>query len=211
VNRRKKNFYTIASIFLLIFIPGISLVDAGPASIEIRSQYRNPSTQQWYQETNWNFRLQDDLQYAVFRNDEKKPTMLLTYSNTGRLVRIDDFLTGMENRNVGKNTITLSWGFPIPFDDLRPGSSGKHVETIHKQVGDTRFAYQIIKETRLISFDDAVAQGMLSRRQKTVYPGTLKLITIWHDQNVLVRQLWAEGAGWWLYEDTDTRRSWREP
>lgn len=201
----------------LIFFVSMSILFAAsvlaePSAIQIRSRYLNPATQKWDNEIVWSLIRQAPRQYGAFRNNQPQPDLVLHYSDSGRLMRTDDKLSGMYSREIGiDETITLSWGYPFPFDDLNPGDSLQTETVSHKRVGDTHFAYHLSKEIRSITPAEALAQGMVRREQSHAYQDrALKLIVVQHGKSTRVRQLWAEGDSWWLYEDTENRKSWRE-
>ncbi|MFZ5569106.1 MAG: hypothetical protein ACOZF0_01785 [Thermodesulfobacteriota bacterium] len=185
---------------------------AEPAGIVIRSRYLNPVTQAWDNEIKWRLVPRESGSYAVFRNDQAQPDLMLQYAATGRLMRIEDRLSGIYTHDTrAEETITLSWGYPFPLDDLNPGDSGQTQAVSRKLVGDTGFAYHLDKETRPITLAEAVAREMIPPDQAHVHTGrVLKLVSVHYGKSIRVRQLWAEGDRWWLYEDTGDRRSWRE-
>jgi hypothetical protein len=212
----RRFIYVWIATVLLTPIIAMPLQAQGPLNtLVIHSQYRNPYNQQWNQEIVWNFRPRKTNQYAIFQNDQTQPMMLLSYSLTGHLVGITDLSAGISSHSgiAKEGTITLSWGFPIPFDDLDEGGLEETTATVHKQIGETRFAYQITKETASITQEEAAAEGMLKFRSPSADGPvkSLKLIVVRQNKTILIRQLWETGSHWWLYEETPERRSWLVP
>lgn len=211
---RKCVFIALLAMTLAVGAAGLCPADPLGAPLVIQSRYLDPATGRWGQEIPWQVRGQDGNRYGIFRGGrDDRPAMVLTYDGTGRLTGIQDLLSGTESRDIDpKEPVTLSWGHPVPFDDLDPVSPGPQVLTVRKQVGATGFAYRITKETRLITPEEAVAEGMIAQGREASFQGrALQLITILQDKALVVRQLWVKGDKWWIYEETGMRRSWREP
>jgi hypothetical protein len=55
--------------------------------------------------------------------------------------------------------------------------------------------------------EDALEKGWI--REGLQIQSPLTMISVLDDDGrVVVRQLWPQGAEWWLYEENDVRRSW---
>ncbi len=82
---------------------------------------------------------------------------------------------------------------------------------IRSQAGGRTFVDRLRISSRPVSAGSARESGWL--RIKGDAPQKLLLIEAVNPRNdeLIVRQLWALGDAWWLYEETPFRRSWRLP
>ncbi|RZB38057.1 MAG: hypothetical protein SRB2_00403 [Desulfobacteraceae bacterium Eth-SRB2] len=148
----------------------------------------------------------------IFRENREPPDMGLTYSDDGRLISIDDYLSGMKNNTFSPDErIILSWGFPVPYDFLDSYDNNSRDFVVKKKIGDTSFSYHVSREVQLISSDQAISWNMIDENRTPSCGEKLRLITLKKGDSLLVRQLWPEGATWWIFEETDVRKSWRLP
>ena len=205
-------------LFFLIFSCIVLLPASGPAEvfpISVRSVYLNPRTGQWGKEVTWTFtRIGQDLA-QVTPGKTQYPVVLLQYDQSGRLKGVEK-LIGRGGRAIRVNEvrsgpIILSEGFPVPYDDLAPHDGEMNEAVIRKQAGGVTFSRTVTREVREIALDMAVAENMVEGQTAQDLSGqVLKLITITKGGELVARQLWAEGALWWVYEETAVRKSWRE-
>jgi len=87
---------------------------------------------------------------------------------------------------------------------------------IKEQIGTTVFSSRILVTEESVSYSEALAAGMIgSDNQGLVQGKTLRLVTVSKlmrteaELSPLMRQLWAVGDSFWLYEEKAGRRSWR--
>ncbi|MFH0813667.1 MAG: hypothetical protein V2A69_12645, partial [Pseudomonadota bacterium] len=81
--------------------------------------------------------------------------------------------------------------------------------TIKKKTGGAVFSYQAEREITGVSFAQALQDEMIPEAMKNDVSGkALKLITVKKNDQFTVKQLWAEGIPWWIYEETPYRKSW---
>ena len=212
--------HTLAVVVTLSMIYLSSLGAAGAVAlagdaVSLRSQYKDAATGHWQAELVWRL-VPDEAghRYSIFRQGASSTAMVLEYDSNHRLTRIEDRLVQMHSRSIDADErMVLSWGFPIPYDDLAPADRRQGEMTISKAVADTRFSYAVIRRVQTISFQQAVSQGMLPDGDSpSAYTGgELTLITIDYEGAILARQLWRADDWWWLYEETESRRTWRMP
>lgn len=200
------------AICLALGISPAGAVDREPFSL--RSQYKNSATGGWQGDIVWRLVPEAEHRHTIFRQGTSSAAMVLEYDEYDRLTRIDDRLVQIHSRSIDADeSLVLSWGFPVPYDYLAPADRRQGEMTISKTVADTRFSYAVIRRVQILSFQQAVSQGMLPEGDSpSAYTGgELTLITIDYEGDTLVRQLWQESDWWWLYEETESRRSWRMP
>lgn len=162
----------------------------------------------------WIFRQESGSRICVSREGSDEPVIVLTYGPTGRLERVEKrILRGnrfVEIEEHPQGPIVLSEGFPVPFDDLSPFDERLTQANIVKKAGGMTFSYRVTREITGISPCDAVSSGMVDQAiAPTIGVQNLRLITIRKAGALVVRQLWADGDVFWLYEETPVRRSWR--
>jgi len=110
------------------------------------------------------------------------------------------------------NGLLLIPGFPAPVDILPVSQSADGDTTIaqHRTRGGRLFVRQYTLHAETVSATEALEHGWL----RAPVPNTmiLRLFTVHAGgrDNFEVRQLWPVTGDWWLYEETPTRRSWRE-
>jgi hypothetical protein len=203
-------------IFLLcVFVLGcwIQPSNAKAETFIVRSTYLNPVNNQWDQEIKWKYNRTSNTQIKIFRENRDQPDMMLTYSAGGGLISITDHMSGMKNNSFRPNErVILSWGFPIPYDFLDPLDNNSYELVLKKKIDGTTFSYHVSREIQFISPAEAMARNMIDKKTAQFYMGKkLKLIIIKKGNSLLIRQLWPEGANWWIFEETDLRRSWHLP
>lgn len=213
-NLFNRSFITLfLAFFALIFVPTVFADPSFP--IEIRSEYLNSRTQEWGNEVTWVFRQKGGDRISVSRAGSEEPVIVLTYDSSGRLGYIEKriprgsrFVAIQEHP---QGPIVLSEGFPVPFDDLSPFDDGLKEATIEKKAGTLTFSYRVTREVTRISHGDALSSGMVDPTMAKAMggKGDLRLVTIRKAGGLVVKQLWAEGDAFWVYEETPVRRSRR--
>ena len=148
------------------------------------------------------------------REGSNEPVIVLTYDPRGRLKQVEKrILRGnrfVEIEEHPQGPIVLSEGFPVPFDELSPLDESLNHVNIARKAGGLTFSYRVTREITGISPSDAVSSGMVDQAiATTIGEQNLRLITIRKAGALVVRQLWADGDVFWLYEETPVRRSWR--
>lgn len=206
----------LSKVFFLICALGIGYwIPAAHAEAEtfvVRSKYLNPVTHQWDQEIKWRVHRLSSTYMEIFRKDREQPDMALTYADDGRLSSIADYLSGMKDTSFSpKERIILSRGFPVPYDFLDPLDNNSRDVVLKKKIGDTSFSDHVSREVQLISSEQAVSWNMMDEKWPQPFGEKLRLIIIKRGDSLLVRQLWPQKATWWIFEETDVRKSWRLP
>lgn len=210
--RHISNMLFTAVFFVLICIPPVFAGSSFP--VKVRSEYYNSRTHKWDGATMWIFRQESRGRICVSREGSDEPVIVLTYDPTGRLKQVEkSILRGnrfLEVKEHPQGPIVLSEGFPVPFDDLSPFDESRNHINISRKAGGMTFSYRVTREITGISPCDAVSSGMVDQGiAATIGVQNLRLITIRKAGAFVVRQLWADGDVFWLYEETPVRRSWR--
>ena len=144
-----------------------------------------------------------------------------TAQKIGRLVFTPgDFIewrgAGASDRILQAEHLLIIPGFTVPVDVLPVNSilsseDGIIRHEFRRQAGDRLFLARVEISARSVSSLEAEENGWLYAKNR--YPENLYLISAINlgKDELLVRQLWAPGEDWWLYEETPFRRSWRIP
>lgn len=205
--------YVFSIIFsCIVLLPTYALADIFP--IMIRSAYLDSRTVQWGKEVRWIFTGVSEFRVDVTQEGTEDPVVLLEYDQNGRLQRVEKHIrrgnSPVQIVERPQSPIVLSKGFPVPYDYLAPYDDRLKEAVIKRRAGGLTFSYRVTREIRQISLDEAVAQNMVEGEMARDLIGkALRLITIRKGGALLVRQLWPDGASWWVYEETPVRRSWR--
>lgn len=204
----------IVVILACLFLPSAS-AQADVFPITIRSVYFDPQTGRWDREVTWVFSRETEGSINVCPEGTERPVVRLEYGRDGSLKLVEKFVRRGDTRKLivdrPASSIVLSGGFPVPYDELAAHDEGVVEVVIRKRAGGSVFSFKISKVTRKIGLDEAVARNMVGGEQVDNLKGkALKLVTVTKEGRFLVRQLWAEGALWWVYEETAVRKSWRE-
>jgi len=219
---KKINGFILFWLVLLIYFIPVKIKAEEfliPRSVTVTSVYWDPVIKTWGNETEWVFSLSGDLQkkadykLKVKRKGTESPVILLQYGSERKLRKTIRYLRdhGRLRKiiNSYSEMIVLSEGFPVPYDYLAPDDMGLKQIVIKKKAGGVVFSYQVEKEINDFSFDQALQEGMIKEEIKNlVMRKNLKWIEVKKDGKLLVRQLWAEGLPWWVYEETPYRKSW---
>jgi len=100
-------------------------------------------------------------------------------------------------------------GYPVPCDVLpRYSERRKEVYQQRREAGGQVFVKNYHLERETVPIEHALSQGWITD-EGTHNRRALQLITVLDDRGrLVVRQLWPEGAAWWVYEETPFRQSW---
>ena len=213
--RHISNRLLAAAGFFVFVLICISPVFAGSSfSVKVRSEYYNSRTHKWDGPTTWIFHPESPGRISVSREGSDEPVIVLTYDPTGRLKQVEKrILRGnrfVEIKEHPQGPVVLSEGFPVPFDELSPFDESLNHVNIARKAGNLTFSYSVTREITGISPSDAVSAGMVDQTiAATTGVQNLRLITIRKAGALVVRQLWADGDVFYLYEETPVRRSWR--
>ena len=202
----------VAVVFVFICIPTVFSGDFFP--VTVRSEYYDSRAHTWGNVTLWIFRQESPRGICVSGQGSDESVIILTYDLTGRLEHIEKRIRRgkrfVKIEEVPQSPVVLSQGFPVPFDELLPFDEHLTQANIVKKAGSQTFSYKVTREITGISPSDAVSSGMVDQKTaETLGVQDMRLITIRKAGALVVRQLWAEGEDFWLYEETPLRRSWR--
>jgi hypothetical protein len=189
------------------------------SSIEASSIYWDPVLRSWGNEVKWIFTPADSHQGAhgyaleVRIKGSTSPTALIRYGGKGRLRKVTRFLSehGRTRRIVESfsGPFALSDGFPVPFDYLAPENPELRRAKVRKRAGGSVFLEAVQRTVREISLDEAMSDGLIKDEVKGLIGGKeLRMIEISKKGSISVRQLWATGLSWWVYEESPFRKSW---
>ncbi|MBC2714674.1 MAG: hypothetical protein HF978_05125 [Desulfobacteraceae bacterium] len=135
------------------------------------------------------------------------------------------FFTGSGNRIIWNNTtrvphaiaqqdILIVPGANVPCDllpvaQMLDSNKDAVIYEVRRQAGGQTFVDRVQVESMEISPKDAVQKGWLPGDAQSF--GRLVMIQAVNLRTnaLLVKQLWAPGDDWWIYEETPTRQSWR--
>ena len=185
----------------------------GVFPITICSVYLDPRTGQWGSEVRWAFTEISGGEVRVTQEGSEAPVVLLEYDQSGPLQRVEKWI-GLGDKKIRViesrlSPIVLSEGFPVPYDDLAPHDDTIKEAVIKKQAGGVTFSYKAARETRDISVNEAMTENIIDEQMAGKLTGkALRLVIVRKGDALLVRQLWPEGALWWVYEETPIRKSW---
>jgi hypothetical protein len=99
-------------------------------------------------------------------------------------------------------------GFPAPCDVLPVGSGPDDKSHLLRQsAGGMVFTRQYRVVYVPVGVHEARAEGWINDLSSSHAPLTMVSVLDADDQWV-VRQLWPQGAVWWIYEESGSRRSW---
>jgi uncharacterized protein (UPF0248 family) len=157
----------------------------------------------------WQFSWEDRGKTMVVRQDGDEQAMVrLMYRENGTVQRMWKRIRGNEVMETPAAAILLSNGYPVPYDTLGAIREGSGEIVIKRRAGGVRFSFKVTREVARISLAEARSQGMVDQAG-VLDAHDLRIITIRKAGRLMVRQLWAAGDSFWLYEETPIRRSWR--
>jgi len=210
-------------LLLLLILSSWERIRAGeslvPPSVTVASVYWDPVLKSWGNEVAWIFSPAELPQGArgyaleVKRPEATSPTALLRYDGQGRLTKVTRFLSEHgRTRRIAESfagPVALSDGFPVPFDYLAPGDRELRGAKVRKRAGGSVFSQQLHKLVTEMTFAEALAKGLVREEVKDFVAGRpLRMIEMSDEETIRVRQLWAEGLSWWVYEENPFRKSW---
>lgn len=207
----KSHIYCLLLVTAWLFVLSVSSSFAFP--VTVCSEYFNAISQQWENETTWFFDRQDDNTIVVTRVGADEPVIVLKYDRADNLVAITKRLTRgdkiIELEEEVQGPVVLSEGFPVPYDDLSSLDLNSSQLEMTETIADFTFSSAMTREISVISPAEAHVANMIDQATAaTLAEENLRLITIRKAGKLVVQQLWAEGAKFWLFEQTPGRRSW---
>ena len=196
----------------------------------VRSEYQSLMPGQSKTTVVWQFDRQlsadGDLKLLVYDRDNKvRCRAEFFFVSEGALVQADCYreVRGLEicdaKRYVATDPVLLTqtlipgdWlNGPLPFvfdDEI-------NTYTVRELIGTTTFTSHLKTRQKSISYNEAVATGMLKPdlQADEGKKNNLRLVRVARlcgdREEVVLEQLWAEGDIFWLYEAKNERQSWR--
>jgi len=104
-------------------------------------------------------------------------------------------------------------GFPVPCDvipvaDILKSSDSKIYE-MKRDISDRKFTDRLQIECNLIHIDEAKRNGWIKEGESVQSDvRRIKVINL-RTHELMLQQVWPLNGSWWLYEETQYRRSWR--
>ncbi len=147
---------------------------------------------------------------GFFRTAPEQAIGTLTFLASGTVMW--DAVTAASKQFQADNLLIIP-GLTIPVDvlpvHLFPAGAEPAVFEFHRQAGGRTFVDRIRVSAYAVSSDQALQAQWI--RIKGEVPPQLRMIEVNDLQTgkLIVRQLWAPGSAWWLYEQTPFRCSWR--
>ena len=199
---------------LLAIIAVDNTVSAEPADMQhtILTEYQRPDGKQSSFFRQWLVTVIElpegsrMISFSSSRATSKHPLSTVTISKTGD---IDWRGTIQKRSKKSSNGVMILPGHPLPCDIIPPqGSTTGPTFADRVTAGGRVFVRQYHLSYHRVHRNEAVTEGWIKESTRPDY-SSLEMRTIVDDEGTLVvRQLWPEGAQWWVYEETPFRRSW---
>lgn len=205
----KKLFFSVAFIFSLVMAPVSGLADD---VLKVVSEYSGSGAHNILKSKSWVIKSLSDSGSRTtlsFHTDSLPGTFVCDIDIQLSEEPYKIIWRGENGSRVKKslNGLLIVPGFPAPCEILPVYQ--KESTCIYKdmsQAGGSFFEkkYNVVMEN--INIPDARDKGWIGKDE--VGPKPLKMITVYDERGELVvKQLWPDGAKWWLYEETPFRRS----
>ena len=222
----KKNFscfyripHRLCLILFAALFPLVSITHCHATpffSATVTSSYYIARTGTWGSKVSWNFIKSAEHEISVYKDDTGEPVMILSYGSTGkielvrkRLARGDGFVEISEKVS---GDIVLSSGFPVPYDQLLPYEeiTGSGSILLKKNIAGLTFSSPLTEKIVPLTTARAMTAEMIDQQvADRIGNKQLRLLVILQNDELVVRQLWAAGDDFWLYEETPERKSRR--
>ena len=217
-----KRCLTFGLIVIALWVGDARAESAIPPALTVSSIYWDPALKNWGNEVEWIFTPSGTgtkgtgYTVEVKKSGEESPTMVLHYGANGELTGSDRFPVQdgqrMRIAEVYSGKVILSEGFPVPYDYLAPYNATLKKLIVKRTSGGMVFSYEAKREVVNVSGAQAAHDGMVADEVWEAVRGrTLRVITVTktsQNETTMVKQLWAEGIPWWIYEETPYRKSW---
>jgi len=189
---------------------------AGPYPLVVESMYRDSETQSWDRQVRWIFERVGDHSVQVTAQGSPNPVLRIEYDNAGNLRGVKRRLNWPKQEEIilpAGQPILLSHGYPVPYDFICPFDDSVNTAVLRKKSGGVCFAQHVRRKVEQMTLEQALANHMIAQDGvSNLPPGcALRLVSVWREDHLLVKQLWCEGDHWWIYEETPFRKSWRLP
>lgn len=212
-------------LFSLGSFPAICFAASGCAendhcrrTLKIHSEYTSAGAATTQ---HWRFAI-DGNEVAVYLDGETAPRLNLVYNAEQRLIAIHsdvDILTVGSPCTANGQNVVLSYGYPVPFDDIHGADiAAGAIVYAKREIAGVKFSRSLTARVTTISVERARSAGYLADALQIDPAAVLRMVAMYADDgSCVVRQLWSDAFGCWLYEDNGTdagadaaRRSWLE-
>ena len=214
----KTFFLSIVLITLCIFSFGSApLLSAGPVvEFTVLSRYRAidnsklPAERTWLITAHRSANRGQVLRFMLQRKNSRE--------TFGELISPDDFAgkapvrwraMNDDRSREGIGQLLIMPGYPAPCNVLpRYPARDEEVYQERREAGGQVFVKNYHLEREAVPLAQALNEGWVTN-DDVINGRPLQLITVLDDlDRLVVRQLWPEGAAWWVYEETPFRQSW---
>jgi len=214
----KTFFFSIVLISLCISSFGsAALLSAGPVDeFTILSRYRAidnsklPTERTWIITAHRSAERGQVLRFMLQRKNSRETFgELISPDDSGGKAPVRWKAMKDDRSREGIGRLLIMSGYPAPCNVLpRHPERDKEVYQERREAGGQVFVKNYHLEREDVSIERARSQGWVTN-DHALNGRPLQLITVLDDRDHLVaRQLWPEGAAWWVYEETPFRQSW---
>lgn len=187
-------------------------VDSNVREFTILSQYRDLTTHNWGHDKLWQFLFSTPQNCQVYLQNETSPRLELSYSSDRRIINVSESDGTLHNRTVAvdPHIVLLSHGYPIPFDDIAAGGAINAATVVERRtIAGVAFSEELTTRVVPALFQDVISQGFVRvDSHDLVTSDQLYWVELYRQNQRIIRQLWQPNLAWWLYEETQERRSW---
>lgn len=222
----------VAGLILLLGaggLPGLATAEKVDTWV-VRSEYQSPIPGRDKSTVWWQFERQilahgEELVAVTDLNQRVRTRAELYYNQNNALSQVDCYrqLRGEEICDarlydtgapvlINQSLVPGDWlNRELPFVP-RP-EVGEYV--VKEMIGTTGFSSRLLVQEREMALSEARSNGMIGSdneallQKQGLYLVTVRKIIESRPDTVLLRQLWAVGDNFWLYEEKEGRRSWR--
>jgi hypothetical protein len=222
-------------VLLLCFgfvIPAWGMDEVLPAAGKaVHSEYRSPVPGASVRTVRWRFleKAKNGARILLVRDQDKKlgTWAELQFDEHGKLSRMKIFRMVRGRLQVDEDYSGLEKQALVLPDSLMPldwfncslrqdAEKAEKKLTLSRKIGKACFVTHLMVRCREISFPEACSQGMiadgnreLARSRQLYLREAFAELKDGLSPEPVLRQLWSEGSGFWLYEEKGNRRSWR--
>ena len=214
--KTKSSLLIVFFSFVLLggFFGGTAFPQPSTTEFTLVSEYKPAENKQTFPLRRWLVRVAHSpdgvqtVEFYLHRSRTKAPICALTVNppERGGIIQWQG-LQGKRTKT-SANGILIIPGHPAPCDLLPPEHDDqKPTFEERESAGERVFVKQYRISYRSVAKDEAVNEKWLKNAAGD--HSSFQLRTVVDEQGALVvRQLWPEGAPWWVYEETPLRRSW---
>lgn len=115
-----------------------------------------------------------------------------------------------KGKSDSETRIFLSIGHPVPYDWIDPYSKASGEIKVSMQSGTQKFSKTLRKDIQTITYNEALKSGYLTDENSGFIDSSknFTLFTLTDNGKVILKQLWQDGNSFWLYEESELRKSY---